>query len=180
MNKTQFWKLIEASRREARGEDRKQEKALERRLRKLPAREIVSFDKHFDEYMERAYHWDLWAAIYIIFEGCGDDDFMDFRSWLISRGEKVYRAAIRDPNTLLKVVKPVREAPKKGRHRSRRLSLSFLNPAMFVWEDITGKDMFEMPNRECKRTEPAGEEWAEDGDDLKQRFPKIWEKFEDW
>lgn len=178
MNKTQFWRLIAASRREARGDDRKQEKALEKRLHKLSPGEIVSFDKHFDEYMERAYHWDLWGAIYIIYGGCGDDCFSDFCSWLISRGEKVYRAALRDPSTLLRVVKPAREAPKKGRKRSRHLWLSFLNSAVFVWVEKTGKEMFAMPRRACTRSEPAGEEWAYD--DLEERFPKIWKKFANW
>ena len=172
MNKRQFWELIALSRQEARGDDRKQEKALEKRLRELPPREIVSFNKHFDEYRDRAYHWDLWGAVYVIRNGCGDDSFSDFRDWLISRGEEVYRAALREPNSLLMVVKPA-----QGRKRNIKPPLRFSNPAMFVWAELTGKDMFDMPSRNCVREEPAGEEWAEDGDDLRQRFPEIWEKF---
>jgi len=176
MNKTQFWKLIEASRREARGDDRMQEKALEKRLRTLSPSEIVNFNNHFDEYETRAYHWDLWGAIYIINQGCGDDSFSDFRSWLVSRGEKIYRAALRNPETLLKVVKPSPKAAKTRRKRRQKLHLRFLNPAAFVWEEKTGKDIFDMPSRESEQTEPAGKEWAEDEEELKQRFPKIWEK----
>jgi hypothetical protein len=43
---------------------------------------------------------DLWAAIYAIRGGCGDDSFDYFREWLIGRGEAAVLAAVRDPESL--------------------------------------------------------------------------------
>jgi len=171
MKHTEFWQMIARSKTRSRGNTRKQEVFLERELRGLSAREIVAFQSHFDEYDDRAYHWDIWGAVYIVYGGCSDDSFSDFRSWLISRGEEVYRTVVRDPETLPRFIRP---SKKDG---MRHLGLQFLNPAPFVWAEKTGKDIFDMPSRASRTVEPQGEEWAEDARELAQRFPTLWKRY---
>ena len=52
----------------------------------------------------------MWDAV----EACGihatDDGFIDFRAWLISRGQEVYEAVIADPDSLSAYVPKPREA----------------------------------------------------------------------
>ena len=88
MNKEGFWKLIDSSRKKSEGDLEEQVDILRRQLQQLEASEIVQFDKIFRKYWARAYTWDLWGAAYIIGGGCSDDGFLDFRGWLISKGEK--------------------------------------------------------------------------------------------
>ena len=40
---------------------------------------------------------------HIINGGCSDDGFESFRAWLIAQGERVYREALDDPETLVAV-----------------------------------------------------------------------------
>src|SRR5262249_21307580 len=105
MDKATFWRLIDSSRKKARGDLDEQVNVLREQLRQLAPRELVQFDRIFHRYWIRAYTWDLWAAAYIIGGGCSDDGFMDFRGWLIAKGEKAYEAAMKNPESLVKVVK---------------------------------------------------------------------------
>jgi hypothetical protein len=169
MDKARFWKIIDASRKKAKGDLDAQVEALREQLQELSPEELVDLQGVFDEYHRRAYSWDLWGAAYIIGGGCSDDGFIDFRAWLISRGEKAYEAALKDPETLTKVVK---EEDEDCQYEG------FQYVAMQVWEEKTGKGMREFPYKKVKfPTEPTGESWSEEGDDLERRFPKLWKKF---
>ncbi|HHQ6600568.1 TPA: DUF4240 domain-containing protein [Serratia fonticola] len=79
--------------------------ALDSALRQLSPEELIAFKKRFTELHNQAYRWDLWAAAYIMGGGCSDDGFMDFRDWLISRGQSVYEAALINPDTLAESLK---------------------------------------------------------------------------
>lgn len=103
MNSTAFWKLIDASRRGKADDLDGQAEALAVRLSKLPVKELVSFQDHFNRFAALAYRADLWGAANLINGGCSDDGFDDFIGWVISRGEKVFRAALADPDSLARV-----------------------------------------------------------------------------
>ena len=80
-----------------------QAERMRRILSAMPVEDVLEFDRIFGELYWDAYHWDLWAAAYIIEGGCSDDGFMDFRSWLISMGREVYKAAMADAESLAEV-----------------------------------------------------------------------------
>ena len=170
MDRTQFWKLVAASRRDSGGDLDEQVEALYRRLLKLSPAAIVRFQEIFDDFMRRAYRWDLWGAAYIIGGGCSDDGFLDFRAWLISRGQKVYENALRDPESLVRVV---REEDEDCQYEG------FQYAASRAWQEKTGKGVYDFPRKRLKRDpeKPAGKEWAEEGDDLRRWFPKLCKKF---
>jgi Protein of unknown function (DUF4240) len=167
MNKETFWKIIDSSRQEAANDPDVQIDTLEEALSKLSPEDIVAFDRWMREYHLRAYTWELWAAAYIIGGGCSDDGFMDFRGWLISKGEKVYEAAFADPETLVDVVK---DEDAGGQIEG------FLYIANQVWSEKTGKDMDDFPYPDMKYPDdPSGESWDED--DLEKLYPKLTKKF---
>ncbi len=169
MDSSKFWKIIDASRENAQGDLDAQIEALRKQLQDLSPAEIVKFQEIFDAYWLRAYCWDLWGAAYIIGGGCSDDGFMDFRAWLISKGEKAYEEALKNPESLVKVVKDEDESCQFE---------GFQYVASQVWEEKTGKEMNDFPRKNLNYPKsPAGEEWSEEGDDLKRRFPKLWRKF---
>jgi hypothetical protein len=170
MNKSAFWKLIDASRENALGDLDEQVSNLRTRVEQLDPDEIIQFGKLFDEYWGRAYTWDLWAAAYILGGGCSDDGFLDFRGWLISRGERVYEEALRDPDTLAQVVNVDEgdECKYEG----------FQYVAREAWERSTRNRQGDFPVAGLMQPdEPAGESWSEEGHDLERRFPKLWRKF---
>jgi hypothetical protein len=121
MDKAEFWEIIDKSRQAAGGDPYQQLETLGDLLREISPDEIVSFDYHFSAYHARAYTWDLWGAAYVIGGGCSDDGFMDFRGWLISRGEKVYEAAMANADSLAAVVEEhdLRSGKKRPANHSR-------------------------------------------------------------
>jgi hypothetical protein len=168
VDKTTFWKIIDSSRKQANGDPDAQLEFLSSRLAPLAPDEIVQFGRFFEEYHIRAYTWDLWGAAYLIGGGCSDDGFLDFRGWLISRGEKVFERALEDPESLVRVVKDDDECRYEG----------FQYLASQAWMKKTGKTAAEFPDFGLNyASEPSGERWTEDGDDLKRRFPKLWKRF---
>jgi hypothetical protein len=168
MEDEEFWSIIDASRRRARNDPEAHIETLTVALGALPEEEIIAFDGRFHEFWVQAYTWDLWAAAYIIGGGCSDDGFMDFRGWLVSKGQKVYETALADPESLLRVVDDVDgECQIEG----------FQYAAPAAWAEKAGSDEADFPvTRGCVQPEnPSGEPWEED--DLPHRFPKLWRKF---
>ncbi len=96
MDHSRFWSLVADARGSA--------KRLVQALAALPARDIVEFDAWWSAYDAATSREDLWAAVYAIRGGCGDDSFDYFRGWLIGRGEAALIAAVRDPESLAELI----------------------------------------------------------------------------
>ena len=162
-----FWNLIDTTRKQAHGDAEAHLEQLTEALRALAPDDLVSFQHWFDDYDARADTWGLWGAAYLIGGGCSDDGFMDFRGWLVSRGEKVFEAAVQDPDSLAKVVKADEECQVEG----------FSKAAQWIWCEKTGRDYAAFPPSPLAR--PAGgtqgEPWEEE--DLDRLFPKLARKF---
>lgn len=167
MDKAEFWSIIDKSRHAAGGDPYEQLETLGDLLREISPDEIVSFDYHLSAYHARAYTWDLWGAAYIIGGGCSDDGFMDFRGWLISRGEKVYQAALDHADSLAGVVEE---------HDGECQVEGFQYIASQVWEEKTGNSFEEFPEHDLPvGREVEGTPWEEE--DLDARLPELAKRF---
>ena len=168
MDRATFWKIIDQSRHQADGDLDVQVERLQSQLEQLGPTEIVDFGRLFKEYSIRAYTWDLWGAAYIIGGGCSDDAFLDFRGWLISRGQEVYERALRSPDSLAGVVKDDEDCMYEG----------FQYVAMQAWRNKSGAQELDYPDQGLiQPMEPAGQLWSEEGNDLRDRFPQLWNRF---
>jgi len=163
MNLDEFWKIIEnsrakASRQSPDGNMEMQARALQAVLTKLPKSELESFNHFFQQAMDKSYTWDLWGAAYIINGGCSDDGFEYFRRWLISMGRATYENAVKDPESLLTSVD---------------------DPSVedFSFEEFGVSGLEAMESKKDSSSVPQGSRWKEDDSDLKDRFPKIWARF---
>ncbi|MFZ2267458.1 MAG: DUF4240 domain-containing protein [Azonexus sp.] len=168
MLKTDFWKIIDTTRKEANGDAEAHVETLTATLREFDPNDLVTFQHWFDDYYARADTWDLWGAAYIIGGGCSDDGFMDFKGWLVSRGEKVFEAAMVDPESLTKTVKQDDECQVEG----------FSHAARWIWCEKTGRNFSEFPPSPLaanSRGGPIGQTWLEE--DIDKRFPKLAKKF---
>ena len=100
MSQRNFWRIIDQSWQGATDNQQFRDN-LTQQLNQLSEDNLQRFNSRYSERYWRAYDHRLWCAIYLINGGCGDDSFMDFRDYLISRGSKVYNRTINDPETLL-------------------------------------------------------------------------------
>ena len=160
MDKTAFWKLLD-------GLDTEDAAAeLAARLEDLEPAEIAEFQRHFDEVHARAYTWPLWGAAYLMEGGCSDDGFIDFRYGLISRGQKVFEAALADPDTLADLLD----------EEDFLSNEEFGYVAGQVYQSITDE---EIPHSDDPPAlEPSGEEWDFEDEDLNaEKLPKLAAKF---
>lgn len=107
-----------------------------------------AYSKHFDECLKRAHTWDLWGAAFIIYGGCSDDSFTDFKGGLLLQGREVFEKVLNNPEYLVEL--------------SNKIDLESLQDNEFGGGESD---------------EPSGEPWEEGNDDLKNRFPRLWSKF---
>ena len=168
MDETSFWKIVDASKQKAPKDRERQIDALVDLLARLEPTEIVDFDRVYRDLLARAYTWDLWGAAYLIGDGCSDDGFDYFRDWLISMGRAAYEAALHDPEDLADLVTP-------GDMAAGCEFEDFRYAVLQAWEHRTGEDSQDFPTTEAtpQASEPAGEPWEEDADELTARYPRL-------
>ena len=73
MTVEKFWRIVDKVHRDSKGSMSAKRMLLRKVLRKLPPKEVRSFDAHFGDCEARSYTWELWAAAYIIAGWCSDD-----------------------------------------------------------------------------------------------------------
>ena len=165
MDEDRFWKIIKSSRDKANGDYAQQQDELTIELRKLTPDDIILFANRFYHLRGQANTWELWGAIYLIHGGCSDDSFLDFRGWMIAQGKDFYYQVIRNPESLVEVeTSDIEDVDWEG--------FGYIPAAVF--EELTGQ---ELPLDYQENFETTGEEWREDSDDLKKRFPKLYAKY---
>jgi hypothetical protein len=151
VDRAEFWRIVEAGRLAAGGDDERVPSAVRGLLAALPPSEIISFETIQDELLGESYRNDLWAAAYLINGGCSDDGFTYFRGWLIAQGQRVFDTAILDPATL-------EDAIVMDNAWDADLE-EFLYAARQAYRDVVGA---EMPERSLPAWELTGPEWDED------------------
>jgi hypothetical protein len=105
MAEKKFWRVIEAARNAGTSSARRVV-GLRQALRRLQPRDVIAFQMLLMQLRNRAYSWELWRAAELIHGGCSDDGFHSFLGWLILEGNKVYNAALGDPDSLATQVRP--------------------------------------------------------------------------
>jgi hypothetical protein len=161
MDETKFWKIIAKACKSDPDASDEWGEALQTELEEYDPEEILAWDRIFDRLAVEAYTVDLWGAAYTINGGASDDGFYYFRCWLIGMGQKVYEAALANPDSLADVVAPevVAEAEIYG-------------VAAEAWMAVTGLSEMDLLQRE--ENKPRGEEWDfDDEDEIRRRFPRL-------
>ncbi|MEU9858038.1 DUF4240 domain-containing protein [Streptomyces sp. NPDC047974] len=105
MNKEQFWEVIAQAR--DRAITPHDSEAIAREATSLlaarPVEEIITAEEVLWDLMVESYTNPLWAAAYIVNDGCSDDGFDYFRGWLIAQGREVFERVVADPDALAKL-----------------------------------------------------------------------------
>jgi hypothetical protein len=168
MAEDRFWALIARTTAYEADPDRQVED-LHRALNALPADEIVAFARAFQREQRRSYSWDLWGAAYVINGGASDDGFEYFQRWLISKGRKVFEAALADPDSLGDLI-------VLGSGECEFEEFAYV--AGSVCAEKTGKDLASFPYTGAPpAAQPSGTPFKEDPGYLAKRYPKLWARF---
>src|SRR5688572_11620451 len=106
MTREEFWELIDAARSVAMFDRARLPGALRDELAEMDEEELVAFIRHFEELRLESFRQELYAAAWIAGGGAADDDFSDFRDWLITLGREAFEDALRDPQRILDHAEP--------------------------------------------------------------------------
>ena len=167
MNEEKFWRLIENSKAESGGDTDAQLEVLRENLENLSPEEIAAFDDIFTKFYWQSYDWKLWAAAYLIDGGCSDDGFDYFRAGLILQGEKIFNAALADPESLVDVINFADGDLAENSDWAAGVE-EFLYLPSEVYEEKTGEEI----SREISAPrKPSGERWAEET--VEEVLPKL-------
>ena len=167
MDDAQFWKIINRAKSEADGNPQAIADEVHAQLSERPGPEIASSGSILRGKLAAAYNWKLWGAAYLINGGCSDDGFEYFRGWLITQGQKVYEAALADPDTLAKVVDP-----ENDQHECEDILY-----AMRAYQEVTGHPL-PSPTTAVQPVAPSGENWDfDDPAEATKRLPRLARKY---
>jgi uncharacterized protein DUF4240 len=166
MDEAAFWRLVADTRAAADNDTGRQTELLDTRLGRLPAQQIAAFERIRRALDRRAYTWDVWGAAYVVEDGCSDDCFRDFRSYLISLGRASYETALRDPDALA----PTVEDAETGDWENAD------DVAPDAYQSVTGEDI---PGDSSDLSgDPRGTPWDDDhAEVLVQRYPRLAARF---
>jgi len=155
MKEEQFWDIIATTK--SNNQDEQCDK-LKKSLSHLTKDELLGFESIYRKKLSMAYHWDLWAAAYIINGGCSADGFDYFCDWLISRGQKIYDAALKNPEILVGEATPWDTEFESFRYIMKD-----------VMEGVHNGE-FPMP-KTPRPAEPSGVAWDEDT--VEEKYPAL-------
>ncbi len=161
MNRDEFWSLIDDSWSEASSNEEFIAALRANLVRCLPA-EILEFDHILSECLAEIDSYDTWALAYIVRDGCTENEYDSFCSWIVAQGREGFELAKAD------LVAFARHADFS--HDPQLVEL--MDTAYEAYEEAAGK---EPPLLHSALEEMPGEPWSEE--DLPTRYPELWRMF---
>lgn len=162
MDESKFWQIVDAAHDQSGGDMDEKCELIKAVLSRLPEDDAREFSGLFDSMMDRAYSWPLWGAAYVIYGGCSDDSFSDFRASLISRGRIAFDTALSDPESLA-----AEDFDEDG---------WFYEGYQYAVADGVKAAVGSVVERERPHPdEPSGQAWSEDK--VNESYPKLARKF---
>jgi Protein of unknown function (DUF4240) len=172
MDIPRFWTLIDQARRQVTAEAGGDEVASRTStlLAAYPRADIVAAQQVIWDLMAASYRNPLWAAAYLVNDGCSDDGFDYFRGWLITQGRAAFEQAVANPEALADLP-AFRAAAAGGEGAECEAALAI---AWHAHRAATGEDL--PPGAFTVRYPELDPAWDFDFDDdaeMRRRLPRL-------
>ena len=177
MNEEQFWAIVQKAVDEAGDDEDEYLEVVMHELIKLSLKEMVGFRLRTDKLLYDSYTSEMWCAGYLMNGGCSDDGFEYFRLWVISRGRKVYEAALANPDNLIDYIAEDAEVD------FFEFEL-FWYAAIDAFEEATEADLYDYIDDDNFTTREGNYpnfefNWdEEDPESMKKLCPRLFERFD--
>jgi len=159
-----FWQLIEQSRTGLKGDP--PISILERAIRTMPHREIVSFEGHCWDLLSLSYKREIQAVATIVQPTCTQMSFDGVRAWLILQGKVFFDAVCAAPERMS-------ERCPRGRVPWIPDGEMLLRLVPRVYLNLTGEDLPTLPRKVPYVLK--GQRWTEY--DLPDMYPELWRRY---
>ena len=176
MDEEQFWAIVQTAVDEAGDDEDEYLEVVKRELSKLSLKEMIGFRLRTDKLLYDSYTSEMWCAGYLMNGGCSDDGFEYFRLWVISRGRKVYEAAMANPDNLIDYIDDDAEMD------FFEFEL-FWYVALEAFEEAVDAELYDYIDDENFKTSEGNYpnfefNWEEDEPESMQKLcPRLFEKF---
>ena len=176
MDEEQFWAIVQTAVDEAGDDEDEYLEVVKRELSKLSLKEMIGFRLRTDKLLYDSYTSEMWCAGYLMNGGCSDDGFEYFRLWVISRGRKVYEAAMANPDNLIDYIDDDAEMD------FFEFEL-FWYVALEAFEEAVDAELYDYVDDENFKTREGNYpnfefNWEEDEPESMQKLcPRLFEKF---
>ena len=176
MDEEQFWAIVQTAVDEAGDDEDEYLEVVKRELSKLSLKEMIGLRLRTDKLLYDSYTSEMWCAGYLMNGGCSDDGFEYFRLWVISRGRKVYEAAMANPDNLIDYIGDDDEMDFFEFE-------SFWYVALEAFEEAVDAELYDYVDddnfKTCEGNYPNFEfNWEEDEPESMQKLcPRLFEKF---
>ena len=176
MDEEQFWAIVQTAVDEAGDDEDEYLEVVKRELSKLSLKEMIGFRLRTDKLLYDSYTSEMWCAGYLMNGGCSDDGFEYFRLWVISRGRKVYEAAMANPDNLIDYIDDDAEMD------FFEFEL-FWYVALEAFEEAVDADLYDYIDDDNFKTREGNYpnfefNWEEDEPESMQKLcPRLFEKF---
>ena len=177
MDEEQFWAIVQTAVDEAGNDEDEYLEVAKRELSKLSLKEMIGFRLRTDKLLYDSYTSEMWCAGYLMNGGCSDDGFEYFRLWVISRGRKVYEAALANPDNLIDYIAEDAEVD------FFEFEL-FWYVAIDAFEEATEADLYDYIDDDNFTTREGNYpnfefNWdEEDPESMKKLCPRLFERFD--
>ena len=177
MNEDQFWAIVQKAVDEAGDDEDEYLEVVMHELSKLSLKEMVGFRLRTDKLLYDSYTSEMWCAGYLMNGGCSDDGFEYFRLWVISRGRKVYEAALANLDNLIDYIAEDAEVD------FFEFEL-FWYAAIDAFEEATEADLYDYIDDDNFTTREGNYpnfefNWdEEDPESMKKLCPRLFERFD--
>ena len=175
MDKQEFWKIIDYSFTNSKGNQETQEKLILDKLLSYTLEDITNFEIIFRQLIIEADDYKIIAAEKIIEGWVTDDPYLYFRCWLVGQGQKTFEETLKNPDYLANIVSKSTDTNFEG----------LMYVATMAYSQKTGKEEDETFPRDVAigkgldydfgAPPTKGTEWKEE--ELPKRYPRLWAKF---
>lgn len=169
LSKKKFWEMIDSTRVGRAANRKPQVAALAKRLSDMPLSDIGAFKRHLDEALTAAYTFPLIVACFVVHSRVSDDQFLEFRAWLILHGRAAFEKAIENPDSITKFLAKdqVDEINCAG----------FPELPIRLWLD-RGGDLFEFTEKVGFTPIPnVKQDWPENRQEFEERYPVLYRTY---
>ncbi|MFT4062870.1 MAG: DUF4240 domain-containing protein [Edaphocola sp.] len=171
MNEELFWQLIDKARSAPNANFETQCVTLTEYLLAYTEEEIITFEEILREKIEEASSWRTMAASFVVRSFISDDEYEDFRAWLVGQGKTNFHKVLRDPNEICNILKPGQVKDMHGEY--------MLFVAVNAYLEKTDSDDDEAFYEKIEHPEEKEivQTWPESKQEYRNLFPRLYDTF---
>jgi len=169
LTSNQFWKIIDSTGRGVGVNRRRQVEKIERILRGFSLDDLATFRKHTYRAIKKANTFPFQVAAFVIYSHLTDDLLLEFRAWVILHGQKAFMAALKNIDTVVKLV---------SKKEVDQMSLAgFLEVEPRIWLDRGVDCRLYTRKVGFLQERPVPTDWPESREEFKSRYPVLYKAF---